>query len=61
VVEKIRKEVSQMGRDESDSSYDYIRKLKYSNAVFSETLRLYPSVPKNAKICVNDDVLPDGE
>lgn len=23
-------------------------------------LRLYPSVPRNMKICVQDDVLPDG-
>ncbi len=28
--------------------------------VLNETLRLYPSVPKNMKRCLRDDVLPDG-
>jgi cytochrome P450 len=34
--------------------------LVYATAVMRETLRLYPSVPKDAKTAVADDVLPDG-
>ena len=34
--------------------------MKYANAIFSETLRLHPSVPKNIKQAVVDEVLPDG-
>ncbi|KAF8931540.1 hypothetical protein BGZ58_007577 [Dissophora ornata] len=32
----------------------------YLKAVFHETLRLYPPVPKNVKMVVEDDVLPGG-
>lgn len=41
-------------------TYEEIKGMKYANAVFSETLRLHPSVPKNAKQAVKDEVLPDG-
>lgn len=43
-----------------DLSYEEIKGMKYANAVFLETLRLYPSVPKNGKRAIKDDVLPDG-
>ncbi|XP_015899699.3 cytochrome P450 86A8 [Ziziphus jujuba] len=35
-------------------------RLVYLTAALSETLRLYPSVPEDAKHVVQDDVLPDG-
>ncbi|CAG8569578.1 11457_t:CDS:2, partial [Scutellospora calospora] len=41
-------------------SYDDIKAFKYANATFYETLRLYPSVPKNGKVCVKDHILPNG-
>jgi len=34
--------------------------LPYMKAIFHETLRMYPPVPKNGKFAVADDVLPDG-
>lgn len=37
-----------------------IKSLKYTRAVVLETLRLWPSVPKDSKQAVADDVLPDG-
>ncbi|KAG0342435.1 hypothetical protein BG004_005676 [Podila humilis] len=36
------------------------QELPYAKAVFHETLRLHPPVPKNIKQAVADDVLPDG-
>lgn len=42
-------------------SYDAVaRELKFAKAVTLETLRLYPSVPKEWKSVVADDTLPDG-
>ncbi|KAG0339924.1 hypothetical protein BG004_006625 [Podila humilis] len=37
-----------------------MQELPYTKAVFHETLRLHPSVPKNVKQAVDDDILPDG-
>ncbi|XP_045804437.1 cytochrome P450 704C1-like [Trifolium pratense] len=37
-----------------------MEKMNYLHATLTETLRLYPSVPVDAKICSSDDTLPDG-
>ncbi|KAK3823063.1 MAG: cytochrome P450 [Benniella sp.] len=41
-------------------TYESTKQQKYAEACFYETLRLYPSVPQNMKVCVQDDVLPGG-
>ncbi|KAI8810653.1 cytochrome P450 [Cladochytrium replicatum] len=41
-------------------SYEELKNLRYANAVFNETLRLYPSVPTNIKECVKEETFPDG-
>ncbi|KAI8813234.1 cytochrome P450 [Cladochytrium replicatum] len=41
-------------------SYEELKNLRYANAVFTETLRLYPSVPTNIKECVKEETFPDG-
>lgn len=41
-------------------SDDVLDKMQYLHAALSETLRLYPAVPVDAKICFSDDTLPDG-
>lgn len=40
--------------------FDSVKDLTYLTATFSETLRLHPSVPKDTKMCIQDDVLPSG-
>ncbi|KAI8139709.1 cytochrome P450 [Fennellomyces sp. T-0311] len=40
--------------------YEVIKKMTYAHAVFYEVLRLYPSVPSNIKVALDDDILPDG-
>ncbi|OIW21661.1 hypothetical protein TanjilG_07281 [Lupinus angustifolius] len=37
-----------------------LEKMNYLHAAITETLRLYPAVPVDAKICFSDDTLPDG-
>ena len=46
--------------DSQIPTYDQVREMRYAKAVFHETLRLYPSVPRENKMCVNDDILPNG-
>lgn len=41
-------------------SEEAMEKLHYLHAALTETLRLYPGVPVDAKICFSDDTLPDG-
>jgi cytochrome P450 len=40
--------------------YEQVRHMKYAQAVLLETLRLHPSVPKQVKFALADDLLPDG-
>ncbi|XP_057455313.1 cytochrome P450 704C1-like [Lotus japonicus] len=37
-----------------------LEKMNYLHAAITETLRLHPAVPVDAKICFSDDTLPDG-
>ncbi|CAG8435704.1 1494_t:CDS:10 [Ambispora gerdemannii] len=60
VEQRLLEEIKDKLEPDALPTYDNIKELKYATAVFYETLRLYPSVPKNAKLTVNDDILPDG-
>jgi len=60
VVAKIRAEAEDVlghGSDARKMAYDDIKSLPYLNAVFNESSRLHPAVPKNAKVVVKDDVM----
>ncbi|OVA20921.1 Cytochrome P450 [Macleaya cordata] len=67
--EKIAKEVREATEAKDDTPFDkYVEsvtdealdKMHYLHAALAETLRLYPAVPVDAKICFSDDTLPDG-
>jgi cytochrome P450 len=60
VVSKVVEEANDIMKDSRIPTYDQVRQMKYALAVFRETLRLYPSVSRNAKVAMTDEVLPNG-
>ncbi|CAG8440405.1 8104_t:CDS:2 [Funneliformis mosseae] len=61
VEEKLVKEVNSLLTPENPiSNYENIKLFQYTQAAFYETLRLHPIVPKTLRICLKDDVLPNG-
>ncbi|KAF9116297.1 hypothetical protein BGX27_003605 [Mortierella sp. AM989] len=59
IVRKLQEEIQNVLGDELPT-YESSKKMKYAEACMYEALRLYPSVPRNLKVCVEDDVLPNG-
>ncbi|KAG0231979.1 hypothetical protein BGW41_001997 [Actinomortierella wolfii] len=63
VLAKLREEIEIFFPDGSSDNFKYetfAHEMPYAKAVFHETVRLYPAVPKNSKTVVADDVLPCG-
>ncbi|KAM1054492.1 hypothetical protein ACFX2I_001834 [Malus domestica] len=69
IQEKVAREVREATNLKDSSRIDEVvatlteealEKMQYLHAALSETLRLYPSVPLNAKVCLADDTWPDG-
>ncbi|KAF9131530.1 hypothetical protein BGX30_013052 [Mortierella sp. GBA39] len=61
ILKNVLKELDVVLQGSEIYTYEIMmQELPYLKAVFHETLRLYPQVPRNAKECVSDDVLPDG-
>ncbi|KAJ3320035.1 hypothetical protein HDU76_000402 [Blyttiomyces sp. JEL0837] len=50
----------QMNPTQQTPTYDQLKKMDYANAVFHESLRLFPSVPREMKQANANDILPDG-
>lgn len=57
---KLLEEIKNVMKTKDKLLYDDIKDMVFAKAVFLESLRLYPSVPKNLKQCLSDDYLPDG-
>eukprot|EP01147_Barroeca_monosierra_P005865 gene5865-9063_t len=60
VLEKLKQELDNATGGNEPTYEDVHEKVPYLHYVVKETLRLHPSVPKDVKTAVNDDVLPDG-
>ncbi|GMY16040.1 cytochrome P450 94A1-like [Fagus crenata] len=48
------------GKESCIFSYDELKKLHYLHAALTESMRLFPPVPIDSRLTVDDDVLPDG-
>ncbi|XP_015965898.1 cytochrome P450 704C1-like [Arachis duranensis] len=69
VQEKIAQEVRDTTKLKNTCNIDEItnaltegtlQKMNYLHAALTETLRLYPAVPVDGKLCLSDETLPDG-
>ncbi|KAL6131935.1 hypothetical protein ACLB2K_070308 [Fragaria x ananassa] len=69
IQEKIAKEVREVTNLKEDLRVDELaasltdealNKMQYLHATLTETLRLYPIVPMNMRMCFSDDTWPDG-
>lgn len=65
VAEEVRKATNMNGGENylkfaASLREESLEKMHYLHATLTETLRLYPAVPVDAKICFSDDILPDG-
>ncbi|KAL6981843.1 hypothetical protein U1Q18_023461 [Sarracenia purpurea var. burkii] len=54
------KEVRNFGEFAASIADEALEKMQYLHAALTETLRLYPAVPLDGKVCFSDDTLPDG-
>lgn len=60
VCAKLVEEIDRVLQGSTPTYEDVDKRLPYLSACAKETLRLHPSVPKDVKIAIHDDVLPDG-
>ncbi|KAK8674462.1 hypothetical protein V6N13_112753 [Hibiscus sabdariffa] len=58
---EVEKEILKEIKGKSDMPvFEEIKDMVYTHACLCETMRLYPPVPVDGKMAVDDDVLPDG-
>lgn len=62
IIARVREEISTMDRGAKSGivTYDNYRQFVWTHAVLCEALRLHPSVPKNMKMALKHDQIPNG-
>ncbi|KAK1943883.1 Cytochrome P450 86A7 [Phytophthora citrophthora] len=60
IVEELNSLKPETGSSVAPFTLEDVKNMKYLDAVVYEALRLYPSVPYNIKVAVDDDYFPDG-
>ncbi|XP_021748108.1 cytochrome P450 704C1-like [Chenopodium quinoa] len=69
IQEKVAEEVRKFTKMEGGGKFsefaaslteESLERMQYLHAALTETLRLYPAVPVDSKMCFSDDTLPDG-
>ncbi|XP_030508475.2 cytochrome P450 CYP94D108 [Cannabis sativa] len=59
-IKSIRDRTTDDSNFRNTYSFDEIRDMQYLHAAITESMRLYPPLPVDSRVCKNDDVWPDG-
>ncbi|USW56173.1 Putative cytochrome P450 [Septoria linicola] len=60
IVAKLREEIVGRVGEHREPTYDDLKSMRYLNHAINETLRLYPVVPYNVRVALQDCTLPHG-
>ena len=60
VVEKLRSEIISYVGLHCEPTYDHLKSMRYLQHTLNEVLRLYPVVPFNVRVALQDTTLPHG-
>ncbi|KAM3413724.1 hypothetical protein BST61_g10412 [Cercospora zeina] len=60
IVAKLREEIVGRVGEHKEPTYDDLKSMRYLHHVINETLRLYPVVPYNVRVALQDCTLPRG-
>ena len=60
IVAKLREEILGRVGEHRQPTYDDLKSMRYLNHTINETLRLYPVVPYNVRVALQDCTLPHG-
>ena len=60
VVEKLRQEIISFVGPEQQPTYENLKNMRYLQHTLNEVLRLYPVVPYNVRVALEDTTLPHG-
>lgn len=60
IVAKLREEIVGRVGEHKVPTYEDLKSMRYLNHVINETLRLYPVVPYNVRVALQDCTLPRG-
>ncbi|KAG9505266.1 hypothetical protein J7337_002233 [Fusarium musae] len=60
MVRRLRQEIAQHVKPGQNPSFAELKAMKYLQAILNETLRMYPAIPFNMRIALDDTSLPRG-
>jgi len=60
IVAKLREEIISIVGLDNEPTYDHLKNMRYLQHTLNEGLRLYPAVPFNVRVALQDTTLPHG-